>query len=164
MAVGASSGRCTRSSPDERRDFIFRARIDRLSEGTYCNDVVFQMGEYPQPTQSGLACLEVTPLPRIDGQVSVNDGEYFIAAGKRLTYTIHYTNAASSGLALYDLVLTNEITPLTYITPLPGPLWTDLGSGRYRYTAAGPLNPGESGTITFAVQEGGWERGEKGQR
>ncbi len=139
-------------APDERRDFIFRARIDRLAEGTYCNDVAFQMGEYPQPAQTGLACLEVTPLPRIDGQVSVDDGEYFIAAGKRLTYTIHYTNAATSGLALYDLVLTDEITPLTYITPLPGTMWTDLGNGRYRYTAAGPLDPGESGTVTFVVQ------------
>ena len=140
-------------APDERRDFIFRARIDRLAGGgTYCNDVAFQMGEYPQPTQTGLACLEVTPLPRIDGQVSVDDGEYFIAAGKRLTYTIHYTNAATSGLALYDLVLTDEITPLTYITPLPGTMWTDLGNGRYRYTAAGPLDPGESGTVTFVVQ------------
>ncbi len=139
-------------APDERRDFIFRARINRLAEGTYCNDVAFTMGEYPQPSQTGLACLSVTPLPRIDGQVSVDDGELFVSAGKRLTYTIHYTNAATSGLALYDLVLTDEITPLTYITPLPGTMWTDLGGGHYRYTAPGPLNPGESGILTFVIQ------------
>ncbi len=139
-------------APDEIRTFVFRARISRLAEGNYCNDVAFQMGTYPQPEQTGLACLEVTPLPRIDGLVSVDDGEFFIAAGKRLTYTIHYTNAATSGLPLYDLVLTDAITPLTYITPIPGPEWTDLGNGIYRYTAAGPLNPGEGGTITFVVQ------------
>ncbi len=143
-------------APNETRDFIFRARVNRLAGGTsgetYCNDITFQMGKYTQPAQTELACLDVTPLPRIDGEISVDDHDFFIAAGKRLTYTIRYTNAANSGLSLYDLQITSELTPLDYITPQPGAEWTSLGNGRYRYTATGPLAPGASGLVTFAVQ------------
>ncbi len=142
-------------APDEQIEVIFRARVDRRADGVYCNDVTFQMGRYAQPPQSDLACLSVTPLPHIDGTISKDDGELFVAAGKRLTYTIVYSNAATSGLPLYDLTVTEMITPLDYITPLPGAEWTDLGNGRYRFTAPGPLDPGEQGVLTFVVQAAG---------
>jgi len=138
--------------PQQTLTLTFRAHVDRLAlDGFYCNDLHVKMGTFILP-HYGLACLNVLQIPRVDAQVSKDDGVSQVEEGQTLTYTIHYTNAATSEASLHNVVLTETITPLDYLTVLGGPGWNDIGAGRYRLEVVGPLAPGEAGTVTFTVR------------
>ncbi len=139
-------------APGETRTLTFRASVDRRTPNdVYCNDVQVKMGEWILPPHLGLACLNVSAIPRVDAQISKDDGVTQVAAGDRLTYTIRYTNSIDSEAALYNVVLTETIAPLAYLTVLEHPNWLPLGEGRYRLEVSEPLSPGVSGEVLFVV-------------
>lgn len=140
-------------APQETLTLTFQATVARLaSDSSYCNDVQVQMGSFILPPHLGLACLDVSPIPRVDAQIDKSDGRDQVAAGDILTYTIHYTNSAASTAALHTVALTETLAPLTYVTVLANPGWQPLGDGRYRLDVTEPLSPGLSGEAEFVVQ------------
>ncbi len=137
-------------APEQTRDLVFKARVDRMAEGTYYNMVQVTMNGKLLPANRDLAPLTVTPLPRVDGQVNVADGQLYAQAGDVLNYTLHYTN--SSELTLQDVVLTANLSPITYLMHLQGPGWVSAGRPD-RYTLdLDTLAPGATGSTTFTAK------------
>jgi uncharacterized repeat protein (TIGR01451 family) len=137
----------------QTKTLTFRARVARAaSSGAHCNDVQVQAGSFVLSPHTGLACVDVQELPRVDAQVGKDDGVQAIEPGQTLTYVLPYANAADSAYALQDVVITDTLEPITYVTWLGGSAgWSDLGDGLFRYSV-GALAPGTSGTLTFVVQ------------
>ncbi|MBN1261197.1 MAG: DUF11 domain-containing protein, partial [Anaerolineae bacterium] len=139
-------------APLETLTLTFQADVDdSLAGGTYCNDVDVAMDAFVLGYHD-LACLTVTEVPRVDAQISKDDGVTRVSGGDTLTYTIRYTNAASSALPLNNVVLTETIAPLEYVTVLSTGDWVDLGGGQYRFSHPTSLTPGQSGETTFVVR------------
>jgi len=140
-------------APQETLVLTFQAQPDASAPGgVYCNDIQVQMGDFVLPPRLNLACVDVLGLPQVDAQIDKDDGQEWVQDGQLITYTITYTNAAGSDLPLENIVITDTITPLEYLTVLGGPGWQDLGDGVYRLEIPGSLAPDASGQVTFAVQ------------
>ncbi len=138
------------------KELVFRARVARSSAGGFlCNTVQVQrkVGNVyvPQPEVPGLACVNVTPLPAVDIQISKDDGVMWTEAGDMLIYAIHYTNAASSQQPFTVMTLTDTFSPTALVASVVDTGWTSVGSGVYRRVITEPLAPGASGTVYFAV-------------
>lgn len=117
----------------------FRVRSDRMTpDGKHYNRLETLVGGF-YFDHPGLAPVSVTELPRVDAQVSKDDGEMWIDPGQEVVYTVRYTNATASGVTLRDVVLTDTIAPASAVE-VDAPGWTPLGSGRYTY-AVGTLDP-----------------------
>jgi len=139
-------------APQQTLTLTFRAQVARLAPSSvYCNNLKVKMGTYVVAVPN-LACLTVTGIPRVDAYIAKDDGVTQVDAGAMLTYTVRYGNAASSTYSLTQVVLTETIVPLEYMTVLGGPGWSDLGDGRFGLEDPLPLAPGEERTTTFTVQ------------
>ncbi len=141
----------------------FRVTTDPfLAAGEYCNTI-----QLPSDAQGQeMACVDVikSPAPRIDVQVSKDDGVADVEPGQRLVYTIAYTNHTSSELPVSNVVLTETIAPSEYVNFDGGSAQTLIGmSGRWLRVADGQyvfrlsdndgtLDVGASGWVTFAIQ------------
>jgi len=137
--------------PGQTITLTFRAipDYDTIS-GLYCNDVQVKMSDklLPKRTPAG-GCVRVTQIPRVDVQVSKSDGVVEILGGDTLWYTIYYTNSAYSESALDTIIITDTMWPSEYVTPVVGQDWTLVGEN-YVFRG-GPLQPGESGQLTFSA-------------
>ncbi|MGC9395804.1 MAG: hypothetical protein ACP5J4_13240 [Anaerolineae bacterium] len=132
---------------------VFRARVNPMAEAaTACNVIQVQRGDGTVlPPTDPQACVEVTPLARVDAQVNKTDGEDWAEPGDVLLYTIQYGNAATSQVPLATIVLTETVSPPEVIDSILTSGWTPLGNGQYRITPTG-LQPGETATELFAVR------------
>lgn len=142
---------------DYEMELSFRVRVLRSSTGGWlCNTVQIQRrvgGIFvPQAEVPNLACVNVTPLPMVDIQVSKDDGILWTEAGDTLIYTLHYTNPAYSQQTFTALTLTDHISPTALVAEVIGAAWTPLGDGVYHYVPPEPLAPGTSGQVDFVVR------------
>ncbi len=141
-------------NPNQEINLRFRVHISREAPtGSYSNKVQVQMDDAVLPTESGLATVVVSELPRTDGQIMKMNGTSWVEAGDTLEYTIYYTNATTDPYTgtFYSGVITETFYPITLAT-VTSPGWYDLGNGTYTRTIDAPLTPGESGYVTFAVK------------
>ena len=137
--------------PEETLDITLRARTDVLAEtGSYCNQIQVQAGTFVLPPSLPIACVNVTELPGVDAQISLEDGVEVAQAGDTFNYVVTYANAEDAELTLYDVGITKTLTPFEYVTAADNN-WDDLGNGQYLYTV-GELAPGESGQVNFTVK------------
>ena len=129
----------------------FRAQADYFAvTGAYCNAVQVQMGGFLLPRRTPmLSCVSLTQLPQVDVQISVDDGELLIQEGQILSYTLIYTNSTDSEAVIDTLIITDTLQPMEYLTVTTGPDWQFDGT-HYVYHS-GPLNPGESRSITITA-------------
>ncbi len=138
-------------APGEMLTYTFRVHVARLAvTQQVCNDVQTQLATYFPRQDLGLACLQIQQIPRFDVLIDKDDHVQQVAEGDTLTYTIRYTNTAlSGGVTLQDVVLTETITPLTYVTVPAGSGWTRVGDVYVGH--GGSLAPGQSGVVTFTA-------------
>ena len=106
------------------------------------------MGPFVLPKRTG-GCVYVNQIPRVDVHVSKSDGQLQTEAGETLTYTIHYTNSADSEAVAYVQIM-DSFAPADVITASGGPGWTQVGNAHV--FEAGPLAPGESGSVLFSLE------------
>lgn len=133
-------------APQETLTMAFRVRSDRMTpNGKHYNRLETLVGGF-YFDHPGLAPVSVTELPRVDAQVSKDNGETWISPGQEVVYTVRYTNVTASGVTLRDVVLTDTIAPASAVE-VDAPEWTSLGSGRYTY-AIGALAPMAGGELT----------------
>ncbi len=140
-------------APQMTLPLIFVAQVaPGAPSGRYCNAVQVQRGTTVQPPVSGLACVNVTSqVQTVDAQVSKSNGRTTVTAGDILTYTIRYTNALASDLALQTVVLTEMVSPTEMVAEVLSGGWQPLGDGRYR-SLRSALLPGQSATTQFVVR------------
>ena len=140
----------TTMQPRETITLTFRAKADYFAvTGVYCNDVQVQMGKFVLPRRTPMqSCVSLTELPHVDVQISKDDGQRIIDAGQVLQYTITYTNSAESQAAVQTIIITDSIHPTEYVS-ISAPDW-QLDGEHYVYQA-GPLTPGESGSVTLTA-------------
>ncbi len=128
----------------------FRVNVDgNLTPGRYSNIVQLQIGEFVLPPSLPTAHVWVVELPRTDAKVGKTDGSLVAEKGDTINYTIFYTNA-SAAIAFQSIVLTETISPYTYVTVL-GTDWFPLGEGRFRLEIPGPINAQTAGAVQFTV-------------
>jgi uncharacterized repeat protein (TIGR01451 family) len=136
-------------NPQETVTMAFRVHSDRMTpSGKHYNRLETRVGGF-YFDHPNLAPVSVTGLPRVDAQVSKNDGETWITPGQEVVYTVRYTNVTASGVTLRDVVLTDTIAPITDVEVVAAG-WTPIGRGRYTY-AVGTLAPMESGELSVSA-------------
>ncbi|MBN2391435.1 MAG: DUF11 domain-containing protein, partial [Anaerolineae bacterium] len=133
---------------------VFRARVNPMAEATTaCNVVQVQRGDgVVLPPTEPQACVEVTPLSRVDAQVDKTDDEDWAEPGQKLYYSIQYSNAATSQVPLATVVLTETVSPPEVIDSILTSGWIPLGNGQYRSPPLASLQPGETRVELFAIQ------------
>jgi uncharacterized repeat protein (TIGR01451 family) len=135
------------------RTLVFRAKVDPAAAGGLkCNSVRIYRDSVDQGDVTPLACVDVVKVPTVDVQVAKDDDATSFDAGKRVVYTIAYTNSATADqVSVHDIVLRDTISPTAYVTFDGGP-WQPLGGGQYAYTHSATLPPGASGQVTIAFR------------
>ncbi len=120
----------------------FVAEVDYLARsGTYYNRLDTVVDGRALPPLSQLAPLNVTEIPRLDVQVSVDDDRLGVAEGDLLTYTVMVTNANGAGVSIEDTVVTVTLEPSDYLT-ITGEGWAEVAPGIWTYPV-GVLAAGE---------------------
>ncbi len=137
-------------APHLTQTLSFRVNTDAQAHGTYCNAVQERMNSFVQPPLVNLACVNVSQVPLVDAQIAKSDGEQTAEAGQTLTYTIRYTNAATSELTLHNVVISDTLTPLDKLTVLNADAWTQVGS--HFVITVGDLPIGAGGTLSMVVR------------
>ncbi len=126
----------------------FRAGVDRLARsGTVYNRLEARAGTFVLPPLE-TAPLTVQEIPRVDAQVSIDDGRITASPGDTLNYTVRVTN--SSSIWLEHIVLTATLEPANYLTVVGGD-WNAVGGGVYT-ASAGTLSPNGSSSVHLDVQ------------
>jgi len=130
----------------------FRAKVDEdAAPGRYDNVIQMQIDDRVLPPSQPMASVWVEELPRADGKISKTDDRLIAQKGSRIDYTITYHNA-SAEMAFESVVLTETISPISYVTVLGGD-WTPVGNGSsFRREIFEVLEPGESRTVQFSVE------------
>ena len=136
--------------PQETITMAFRVQADRMTpSGKHYNRLETLVGGF-YFDHPGLAPVSVTALPRVDAQVSKDDGETWITPGQEVVYTVRYTNVTASGVTLRDVVLTDTIAPASAVE-VNAAGWTPIGGGRYTY-AVGSLAPMAGDELTVRAE------------
>jgi len=126
----------------------FRAAVDRLARsGTFYNRLDARAGTLVLPPVE-TAPLTVQEIPRVDAQVSIDDGRITASPGDTLNYTVRLTNTSS--VWLEHIVLTATLEPADYLTVVSGG-WNSIGGGVYT-ASAGTLSPNGSSSVHLDVQ------------
>ena len=126
----------------------FRAAVDRLARsGTFYNRLEARAGAFLLPPLE-TAPLTVQEIPRVDAQVSIDDGRTTARPGDALEYTVLFTNA--SPVAIENVVLTATLDPADYLIVASGD-WSMASDGVYTYPV-GSLASGAAGSAPLAVQ------------
>ncbi len=111
----------------------FVAEVDYLARsGTYYNRLDAAVDGRALPPLAQLAPLNVSEIPRLDVQVSVDDGRLWVGEGDLLTYTVMVTNANEAGVSVEDTVVTVTLEPSDYLT-VAGEGWTEEFPGVWVY-------------------------------
>ncbi len=127
----------------------FIAQVDQYARtGTYYNTLDTRTGSFVLPSLR-TAPLGVTEIPRVDAQVSVDDGVLWVNEGDTLFYTVTFTNANDVGLNLEQVVLTATIQPAGYLLG-GGTGWMPVSANVFTYPV-GTLSPGGTGSVQFRV-------------
>ncbi|MBN1486386.1 MAG: DUF11 domain-containing protein [Anaerolineae bacterium] len=140
--------------PGKTVQLVFRAQVSPFAtSGVRLNKVQVKVGEFDMPLHGGLAPVDVLPTPKVDVQVSKDDGETLVSPGQWITYTIHYTNAYAGGSGLQSVILTETVDPGRYVQVLDS-AWQEIGTGRYRRVIAypTPLAAGKADFVKFPVR------------
>ncbi|MFN3762457.1 MAG: hypothetical protein ACK4WK_04550, partial [Anaerolineae bacterium] len=120
----------------------FLATVDRLAPGgTYYNHLEGHIGSFALPPLEA-APLTILEIPRVDAQVSIDDGRITAHPGDTLDYTVFFTNA--SPITIENVILTATLEPADYLSA-SGAGWTEVGGGVYTYFV-GPLAPNQAGS------------------
>lgn len=120
----------------------FLAEVDYLARsGVYYNSLDATVDGRALPPLPQLAPLEVIEIPRIDVQVSIDDGLLWVAEGDLLTYTVVVTNVGEA-VPIEDTVLTVTLQPSEYMT-VTGAGWTEVSPDVWEYPV-GVLAAGEA--------------------
>lgn len=99
---------------------------------------------------------EATQAEAVDLGLSVGYDDNVPYPGKRITYTVHYTNTGD--VPAQGVVLTvQRPQDTTYV----GLGWTHIGGGNYRFDVGSPLNPGANGSVQFIVDVSSTPDGER---
>lgn len=123
----------------------FRAAVDRLARsGTVHNRLEARVGNRVLPPLEA-APLTILEIPRVDAQVSIDDGRITASPGDTLNYTLLFTNA--SPITLTNVVLTATLEPVDHLS-VSGAGWEEVGGGVYTY-AVGSLAPGATGSTSL---------------
>ncbi len=126
----------------------FQATVDPLARsGTYYNHLEARAGPFILPPLDA-APLTIQEIPRVDAQVSIDDGRITARPGDVLGYTIFFTNA--SPITTENVILTATLEPADYLG-VSGAGWMEAASGIYTYSV-GSLTPGASGDASLEVQ------------
>jgi len=126
----------------------FRAAVDRLARsGTFYNRLDARAGTFILPPVEA-APLTVREIPRVDAQVSIDDGRTIARPGDALEYTVLFTNA--SPVAIENVVLTATLDPADYLIVTSGD-WGMASDGVYTYPV-GSMASGEARSIPLPVQ------------
>jgi len=126
----------------------FRAAVDRLARsGTFYNRLDARAGTFVLPPVE-TAPLTVQEIPRVDAQVSIDDGRITASPGDTLNYTVRLTNTSS--VWLEHIVLTATLEPADYLTVVSGG-WNSIGGGVYT-ASVGTLSPNGSSSVHLDVQ------------
>ena len=126
----------------------FRAAVDRLARsGTFYNRLDARAGTLVLPPVE-TAPLTIQEIPRVDAQVSIDDGRITASPGDTLNYTVRLTNTSS--VWLEHIVLTATLEPADYLTVVSGG-WNSIGGGVYT-ASAGTLSPNGSSSVHLDVQ------------
>jgi uncharacterized repeat protein (TIGR01451 family) len=126
----------------------FRAAVDRLARsGTFYNRLDARAGTFVLPPVEA-APLTVQEIPRVDAQVSIDDGRTIARPGDALEYTVLFTNA--SPVAIENVVLTATLDPADYLIVTSGD-WGMASDGVYTYPV-GSMASGEARSIPLPVQ------------
>ena len=126
----------------------FRAGVDRLARsGTFYNRLEARAGTFVLPPLEA-APLTVQEIPRVDAQVSIDDGRTNARPGDALEYTVLFTNA--SPVAIENVVLTATLDPADYLIVASGD-WGMASDGVYTYPV-GSLASEAAGSVPLAVQ------------
>jgi uncharacterized repeat protein (TIGR01451 family) len=135
--------------PQETITMAFRVHSERMTpSGKHYNRLETLVGGF-YFDHPNLAPVSVTGLPRVDAQVTKDDGETWITPGQEVIYTVRYTNDTDDGITLRDVVLTDTIAPASAVE-VDAAGWTPIGGGRYTY-AVGTLDPMESGELSVSA-------------
>lgn len=111
----------------------FLAEVDHLARsGTYYNRLDAVVDGRVLPPLPQLAPLEVTEIPRLDVQVSIDDERLTVNEGDSLTYTVTVTNSNGVNVPIEDTVLTVTLQPSQYLT-VTGTGWTEVSPGVWEY-------------------------------
>lgn len=130
----------------------FVAKVDYLARsGVYYNSLDAVVDGRALPPLPQLAPLEVREIPRIDVQVSIDDGLLWVAEGDLLTYTVAVTNVGES-VPIEDTVLTVTLQPSEYMT-VTGVGWTEVSPGVWE-SPVGVLAAGEAFSAPLYVELG----------
>lgn len=126
-------------------DVVFRARVaaDTPPFGSYCNTAEARIDRFLR--QAEVCVAVVGTAAGVDARVSVNDGLNEVILDEVIVYTVLYTNALGSQLALHNVVLTATLTPPEALVDVDA-AWTQQAPGVYVRTVAAVLNPGASGS------------------
>lgn len=120
----------------------FRATVDRIARsGTHYNHLEGRTGPFVLPPLEA-ASLTILEIPRVDAQVSIDDGRITAKPGDTPGYTVFFTN--SSPITIENVILTATLEPADYLG-VSGTGWAEVGSGTYTYSV-GSLAPEEAGS------------------
>lgn len=123
----------------------FQAAVDRLARnGTLYNHLEAQVGDRVLPPLDA-APLTIVEIPRVDAQVSIDDGRITANPGDTLGYTVFFTNA--SPITIENVILTATLEPIDYLS-VSGAGWEEFGGGVYTYFV-GSLAPGATSSTTL---------------
>ncbi|MGB9889588.1 MAG: hypothetical protein ACPLTQ_07985 [Anaerolineae bacterium] len=126
----------------------FRATVDRLARsGTFYNRLDARADAFVLPPVE-TAPLTIQEIPRVDAQVSIDDGRITAGPGDGLEYTVFFTNA--SPITVENVILTATLDPADYLS-ISGAGWGEIGSGVYTYSV-GSLPPGATGEVSLEAQ------------
>lgn len=126
----------------------FLAAVDRLAHsGTYYNHLDGRIGSFALPPLEA-APLTILEIPRVDAQVSIDDGRITAHPGDALAYTVFFTN--TSPITIENVILTATLEPADYLGA-SGAGWTEVGGGVYTYFV-GLLAPNQAGSTPLQAQ------------
>lgn len=123
----------------------FRAAVDRLARNsTVYNRLEARVGDRVLPPLDA-APLTIVEIPRVDAQVSIDNGRITASPGDTLEYTVLFTN--SSPITIENVILTSTLEPVDYLS-VSGAGWVEVGGGVYTYFV-GSLAPGATGSTAL---------------
>lgn len=123
----------------------FLATVDRLAHsGTHYNRLEGRIGPFALPPLDA-APLTILEIPRVDAQVSIDDGRVTANPGDTLEYTVLFTNASPT--TIENVILTATLEPADYLGG-SGAGWKEAGSGVYTYSV-GSLAPNQAGSASL---------------
>ncbi len=118
-------------NPYQELQLSFQARVAPLAEGEYCNAVQAAMSGFVLPLVPNMACVDVSPVPWPELQVTKRPSIDPVLPGGALSYEIEVVNTGNISLTF---VVTDTLPPqviptgvMTWAASLaPGEIWTTL--------------------------------------